>query len=200
MKARGFKSYHVFLPVVALLSPNSVNRLRYSKPNTLWMPMTTNWVINDARTANQLRPPSRVPGTLKLRFCIMFRLKFFAAWWVEGKKCWIWIPFRESCWFMKLNQLEFHISVVAYLCKYVVYFIKTYLFSKLVCHVTMLCWMGECWGKGGECWGKGVSVEGREGSIEGIEVNVEGRELSASSLYRSVKAYLTDNVVDLPLL
>lgn len=31
-------------------------------------------------------------------------------------------------------------------------------------------------------------------------MNVEGRELSASSLYRSVKAYLTDNVVDLPLL
>ena len=39
------------------------------------------------------------------------------------------------------NQLECHNC----LSKYVVYFMKTYLFSsKGVCHVTLFCWMGEC--------------------------------------------------------
>lgn len=67
-------------PVVALLSLNSVKRSRYRRPNTLCIPITTNCVMNDPRTTNQLRPPSRVPCIWRLRFWVML---LFSAWRID---------------------------------------------------------------------------------------------------------------------
>ena len=57
-------------PIVALLSLNSFNNSMNNNPNTLWIPITTNWLKKDAGTTSQLKPLSIVVLEQTSRFIL----------------------------------------------------------------------------------------------------------------------------------
>ena len=57
---RCYRKKQINSPIVALLSLNSFNNSMNNNPNTLWIPITINWLKKDAGTTSQLKPLSRV--------------------------------------------------------------------------------------------------------------------------------------------